>query len=464
LRQEEYDEMKQNFADDFHKILCDTILDGVFLVSPDGFEYVNRAFERITGFSLQEMRQLKLGYLDFIHPEDRALIIQRREARAKELDIPPLFEIRFFTKSGELRYGEVNSAMLPGQPGSALAIIRDITERKRSESSLHESEEKCRSVIERAKDGISIIQDAKFVFVNPAMAEMLGYSVEELLATPVTNILSTDNVELLVDRYNRRMAGEDVIPSYPIKLKKKNGEKIIVEINACIISYMGMPAHLAVLHDMTEHEKNETELRTTLAYIRQAMGATVQALNKTVEMRDPYTAGHQRRVADLSRAIVKEMDLPKEKIEAIRMAAAVHDLGKIAVPAEILSRPGRLNDSEFSLIKAHPRIGFDILKTIKFPWPIADIVLQHHERLNGSGYPQGLKDKEISIEAKIIGVADVVEAMLSHRPYRRAHPLELALKEINENKGILYEPDVTAICMNLFTTKNYTFRDKLANH
>jgi putative nucleotidyltransferase with HDIG domain len=174
-----------------------------------------------------------------------------------------------------------------------------------------------------------------------------------------------------------------------------------------------------------------------------------------VETKDAYTAGHQRRVANLARAIAAEMGLSPEQIDGIRMAAVIHDLGKISVPAEILSKPIGLNDLEYGLIKIHPQVGYDILKEIEFPWPVAQIVLQHHERMDGSGYPQGLLGEEIILEARILAVADVVEAMASHRPYRPPHGVDKALEEISRNRGILYDPEVVDACLKLFNEKGF---------
>jgi HD-GYP domain-containing protein (c-di-GMP phosphodiesterase class II) len=186
-----------------------------------------------------------------------------------------------------------------------------------------------------------------------------------------------------------------------------------------------------------------------------AMGGIIQAMSLTVEAKDPYTSGHQRRVSDLARAIAQEMNLPEDQIDGIRMSGAIHDIGKISVPSEILSKPTKLSPLEFSLIKNHPNVGYDILRDIEFPWPIAQITLQHHERINGSGYPMGISGNEILLEAKILAVADVVEAIASHRPYRPAYDIGVALNEIAQKKGILYEPDVVAACLRVFEEKKY---------
>jgi len=214
---------------------------------------------------------------------------------------------------------------------------------------------------------------------------------------------------------------------------------------------------LVALHTRIERNRAENEVQKNLKKLRQTLGAVIQVLEQTVEVRDPYTAGHQRRVADLARAIAEEMGLSDDQIDGIRIAGIIHDIGKMYVPAEILSKPWGLSQLEFSLIKTHPQVGYDILKAIEFPWPVANIVLQHHERINGSGYPFSLPQKKILIEAKILGVADVVEAMASHRPYRPALGLEAALDEISHNKGKLYDTEIVDTCLKLFKQDNFTF-------
>jgi len=183
----------------------------------------------------------------------------------------------------------------------------------------------------------------------------------------------------------------------------------------------------------------------------------VDMVGRIVETRDPYTAGHQLKVSELATAIAREMKLTVDRIEGIRIASLIHDIGKVSIPAEILSNPIKLNEIESSLIKDHSQIGYDILKTIDFPWPVAQIIIQHHEKLDGSGYPQGLKGNKILLEAKIIGVADVVEAMSSHRPYRPTLGIDKALEEISQNRGILYDPEVVDTCLKLFREKKFKF-------
>ena len=203
----------------------------------------------------------------------------------------------------------------------------------------------------------------------------------------------------------------------------------------------------------------EAEQQQALKKLSAVLQDTVQAIAATVEMRDPYTAGHQRRVADLAATIGGELGLPHERIFALHLAGVVHDLGKISLPAEILTKPGRLNEIEYTLVKQHPQAGYDILKEVEFPWPLAQFVLQHHERMDGSGYPNGLKGDDILLEARILAVADVVEAMSSHRPYRAGLGVVTALAEIEKNRGRLYDPAVVDATLRLFREKDYHLED-----
>ncbi len=209
------------------------------------------------------------------------------------------------------------------------------------------------------------------------------------------------------------------------------------------------------LQDITEQHEMEEERKHYLLRLERSMEATIEAIASTIEKRDPYTAGHQRRVADLTRHLGEEMDLPPDEIHGIALAASIHDIGKIHIPAEILSFPGELGPIEYELVKTHARIGYDILKITDFPWPVAEMVLQHHERMDGSGYPNQLKGDQVLLGARIIAVADVVESIASFRPYRPARTIEDAMDEIQSHRGTLYDPAVVDACLRLFTEKHY---------
>jgi putative two-component system response regulator len=206
-----------------------------------------------------------------------------------------------------------------------------------------------------------------------------------------------------------------------------------------------------------KRKQAELELKQSYEKLKNTFEGAIQAIALAIDKRDPYTAGHQQRVTKLACAIAQEMSLPENKIEGIRMAGMVHDIGKIYVPAEILSKPAKLTEAEMAIIKDHPQVGYDILKNIEFPWPVAEIVLQHHERMLGDGYPVGLAGEEILKEARIIAVADVVEAMSSHRPYRPALGIKAALEEIKRWRGHHYDPEVVDACLKVFEEKGFRF-------
>ena len=239
----------------------------------------------------------------------------------------------------------------------------------------------------------------------------------------------------------------------------KDGSTIWVEIVASFLrdNNFKPTAILTVARDITERKLAEAKLKRTLDRLRKAVGTTIQVLVSAVETRDTYTSGHQSRSADLACVIAKEIGLDQDKIEGIHMAGIIHDIGKLSIPAEILSKPTKLTELQFSLIKEHSRSGYEILKDVESPWPLAEIVYQHHERINGSGYPRNLKGDEILMESRILAVADVVEAMASHRPYRPTLGIEAALEEIEKNKGILYDNTVADACLKLFREKGYQF-------
>ncbi|MBN1363691.1 MAG: HD-GYP domain-containing protein [Syntrophaceae bacterium] len=249
----------------------------------------------------------------------------------------------------------------------------------------------------------------------------------------------------------------DFFITQQLELERKNINKINQELEDRVKKRTDdyKIINLELEQEIAKHKKAEEELQQILNSLRKSIGTTIRVMVSAVEARDPYTAGHQHRSADLARAIASEMGLLKHNIDGIRMAASIHDIGKLSVPSEILSKPTKLTDIEFTLIKEHSRSGYEILKDVESPWPLAQIVYQHHERIDGSGYPRNLKGDEIIIEARIMAVADVVEAMASHRPYRPALGIEAALEEIEKNKGILYDKNVVDACLRLFRKRNY---------
>ena len=338
-----------------------------------------------------------------------------------------------------------------------VAVYENITDRKEAEDAIRESEEKYSAVVEQAMYGIVIIQDETYKFANNAMAEMTGYPVEKISSMHFLDIFAPECRKMVDQRYKKRMAGGKVLPLYETKIVCKDGTLKDVEVAFRLIKIAGMPADMGYVKDITARKVAQEELKASVGRLQKRLEETVNALASITEKRDPYTAGHSERVTQLAYAIAQEMDLTDEQIEGVKVAGTLHDIGKIYEPSEILSKPGILSDIEVLMMRVHPDVGYDILKTIEFPWPIAQIVRQHHERMDGSGYPDGLKGDEILLEARILAVSDVVDAMASHRPYRPALGIKAALKEISKNRGITYDSKVVDTCLNLFKEQGFKF-------
>jgi PAS domain S-box-containing protein/putative nucleotidyltransferase with HDIG domain len=349
--------------------------------------------------------------------------------------------------------------------GEVVSVYDDVTARKEAEDALRDSERQLRLVTDQVTDVIwSMDFQGNFTFITPSAERMLGYTVGEMLSLNLSHIITPESYTMAMDRISK---GMELEKREPIILEMqqvcKDGSKKWCEITAIFSTdYDNRPSGIiGVTRDISERKRSEEKLQRSYDKLRDTMIATVNTLASTVEMRDPYTAGHQRRVTILACAMAEEMGLTEEQFDGLRMAGLVHDIGKFSVPVEILNKPGRISEIEFNIIKVHPQAGYNILKKIEFPWPVAQIVLQHHERLDGSGYPQGLKNGGIMLEAKILAVADVVEAMASHRPYRPALSIEVALEEIAKNRGILYDPDVADVCSRLFINKGFVLGQEM---
>ena len=334
-------------------------------------------------------------------------------------------------------------------------------ESRRTEQMLRDSVARNQAILEAipdmmlvlARDGTYIDFKAdRDVYLAIPRSEIIGKSIRE-------TGFPEDYVNLILDRINKAL---DTGRTQPLEyeMKTPNGllsyEARIVPLNKNEV--------IAVVRNITPRKRAESELKQSLYKLEATIENTLRAMAKILETRDPYTAGHQQRVAVLAMAIAKEMHLPENQLKGLHIAALIHDIGKIYVPAEILSRPTNLTESEFALLKTHPEVGYKILKNIEFRWPVAEIIVQHHERLDGSGYPRGLKNGEIMLESKILAVADVVEAMLSHRPYRPTRGIKTTLEEIEDNKGILYEPEVVDVCLKLFNERAFKFEDANGNN
>jgi PAS domain S-box-containing protein len=384
-------------------------------------------------------------YVDrFVHPDDAALVRKVIE-RASAADNATLSdELEHRAVFGDRSVGHVLVRWFiirdeSGRTTMTCGINRDITEQRRVEQRAGESELQFKRLVEQQVAGIVIIrQDGRLGYVNPRFAAMLGYAVSDVIGQPMAAFLTERDNSRMVARTRALLAGE--VPSAPNRFAVRTRSGTILDVlgQAATVTWDGQPALIGVIIDHTEQRR-----------IERAMQHTIEALGGMVELRDPYTAGHQRRVAALACAIAERLGMTQAQIDGLRLASAVHDIGKVQVPSEILSKPGPLTAIEYKMVQQHSEAGFNILKGIEFPWPVAEMVLQHHERLDGSGYPQGLVGDAILPEAKVLAVADVVDSMMARRPYREELGLQATLEEIQAHKGQLYDPAAVEVCTSL---------------
>jgi PAS domain S-box-containing protein/putative nucleotidyltransferase with HDIG domain len=331
------------------------------------------------------------------------------------------------------------------------SIISD-REREQLMKSLSESTARFRNLVETTTDWVwEINKSGHVTYSSPQITDLLGYSIDAILNNTLVSLASPHQMLLLSPAYEKILAEQRPFKGFEITCLGQNGQIVVFENNA--VPILDDEEHFqgfrGVARDITERKMATETLKKSRDDLHASLEETVRSLASTAEKRDPYTAGHQQRVDILACAIAKELGLPDDRIEGLHIAALLHDIGKITLPSEYLAKPTHLSVEEKDIIRCHPRIGYEILRNIHFPWPVAEFVYQHHEHLDGSGYPLGLSDEDIHLEAKIIAVADVVEAMSSHRPYRPSLGTTTALDEIKSGRGIRYHAASVDACLHL---------------
>jgi PAS domain S-box-containing protein len=426
---------------------------------PSSFWWSPGIFEML-GYHEGELETGLGSILAITHPDDgQRLLKAAREAL--DTGATQEVQIRVRTKQGKERWYSIRGQRLAGATGGASRLVGtfdDIDEQKQSEIRLRESEERFRAIIEQSISGICMIDvDGRFSYVNPRLASILGYESGDLLVgRRLIEFVAPESHAVVRNNLRERLAGQMQHARYQFEAMRKDGARITLGAHGVLGIYRGQRAVITTVQDVTELRRAEEEVERTVVKLKRAVQSTIEVVSTIGELRDPYTHGHERRVGEIATSIAAELRLPADFIEGIRVAGYLHDVGKIAVPAEILSKPSRLSKAEFDLVKQHAQQSYDILKGVEFPWPVAEAAWQHHERMDGSGYPRGLKGDQIILEARILAVADTVEAMSSHRPYRPGLGIEAALAEIEKNGGRTFDAQAVDGCLRLFREKGYT--------
>jgi PAS domain S-box-containing protein/putative nucleotidyltransferase with HDIG domain len=433
---------------------------GMVAVDPVSLHFMqaNLNAQRLFGYSGSELRDLSVT--DLTHPDDLAETMRYNEQLAKGLIDSHFVEKRYLRKDGSSFWAEASISMLKGDDGKAELFICsfiDITHRKETEVALSDSENTYRSLFENMLNGFAyckmLFEDGKpqdFIYLNVNYAFETLTGLVDVVGKKVSEVIPgiRENDPDLFEVY-----GRVVVTGIPEKCE------IYVESLQkwfSIAVYRPQPGHFVALFEViTERKFTEEKIANYVKQLESAMRGTLQAVSNMVELRDPYTSGHERRVGIIAADIAREMGWSDDRCENLKLIGLVHDIGKIAIPAEILSKPSRLTALEFEMIKNHAQMGYEILKDVEFSLPIAEIIREHHERMDGSGYPRGLKGDEILPEARIIAVADVLESMSSHRPYRPGLGIDNALKEIVDHRATFFDALVVDATLRLIHEKGY---------
>ncbi|MBF0563970.1 MAG: PAS domain S-box protein [Nitrospirae bacterium] len=416
---------------------------------------VNEKVYNMYGYNPQESINVNLQALtvsELPYNYSNALILKNKAINGE----PQNFEWLARHRSGSFFWIDVQLKMVRLEDKDCLlAIIRDISEHRE----LEEIWKRYEFIVNTSREFMTLI-DKNYVYeaINESYSKAHGRPREQVVGCSVSEVWGQEAFNLIIKKYLDTCLAGNVVNYQAWFDFHTLGLKFLDVTYYPYVDTKGSVTHAVVVsRDITDKKHAEDLLSQSRLNMERTLEGAIKAIILMIEMRDPYTAGHQRRVSALASVMAKQMGFSEDRIEGIKVMGFLHDIGKIVVPAEILSKPSKLNDYEFNIIKAHSQSGYDILKRIEFPWPVAQAVLQHHERIDGSGYPIGIRNDEIMPEAKILAVADVVESMASHRPYRAALGVQKALDEITSKRGTLYDPKTVDVCVKLFMSKQFRF-------
>ncbi|MBM4053491.1 MAG: PAS domain S-box protein [Planctomycetes bacterium] len=442
----------------------DLIISDIFMPVMDGFKFCQTVKEDGNG------RNIPFIFYSaaYKRKEDEEFALKIGAARFVRKPVEPkklLSIIKEVINESEKREFALNKAIVPNNDEKEIASLyseRLAHQLIHKEEELHDSEERLLSISNTINDAIIIIDSRGIItYANKSAEKLFGYSNSEFIGQGLCDTIMPKkyaNAHLEgIKQFKKTGEGNLIGKTAELCAKRKDNTVFPIELSLSSFKIRNKWHAVSVIRDITPRKLADALLKKSADTLQKSYGGMISALSHMAEARDPYTAGHQLRVAELARSIAVEMGFPSEQTDGIFLGGLIHDIGKICVPAEILSKPGKLSDIEFKIIQNHPQVGFDILKEITFPWPIAQIIQQHHERLDGSGYPNNLSNSEIIPEAKVIGVADTVEAVASHRPYRPSLGIENALEIIANGRESAFDTDIVNTCIKLFNEKQYKF-------
>ena len=422
----------------------------MLVIDPDTANIIdaNHAAASFYGWSVEELKQKSLQQINLLSPE-----VWMKEMEKTRSSTQHRFVFCHRRSDGSVRDVEVFSNRIK-IAGKALlySVIHDITERKLAEQALELSEIMFRSIAEQISEIIFVTdQSGVTTYASPAVETITGYKPDEVIGHRFIEFLDEEDIARAVSSFQEGLVTKKDY-TLEFRYKKKDGSIFDAEIH---VQYYEKQGFIGLLRDITNRKAAEKKLHDSLMQLEHMMAGTLQAIANIVDAHDPYTAGHERHVGIIASDIAREMGWLEEKCENLKLIGLVHDIGKISIPTKILSKPGKLSPIEYELVKTHAEQGYQILKDIEFPLPIARIIREHHERMDGSGYPLGLTGDETLPESRILAVADVLDAMSSHRPYRPSLGIEAAISEIETHRGILFDNEVVDATLRLIREKGY---------
>ncbi|MFH1934050.1 MAG: PAS domain S-box protein [Pseudomonadota bacterium] len=456
-----------------YRLLADNVNDVIFVLDMNlNYTYISPSVKCLRGYEPAEVLKQKPTETLTHSSWDLAMstlseVIELEKSEHSEKPISRMLQLEMRRKDGTTVWTEVKLSFIRDENQRSVGILgvtRDITDRKQAEEWLLKERSMVDRIMKTSPAGIAVVdRKGQIVFTNKRAEEIFGLTKNEITQRTYSasewNITDFDGNPFPEEQLPLARVMNSGNPVYGVRhtIEVTGGQRIFLSINgAPIFDDSGHVSEVIfTIDDVTQFRQAEQKIEKSIKQLEKSMEDTITAMSLIVETRDPYTAGHQGKVARLAVAIAQKMNLSEALIKGIQMAGVIHDIGKMYIPAEFLSKPGKLSETEMTFVRTHAQKGFDIMKDIDFPWPVARIILEHHERIDGSGYPDGKSSNDILLESKIISVADVVEAMASHRPYRPGLGIDKALGEIEKNKGIIYDPDVADVCLKLFREEGY---------